>query len=153
MTAYTRYGTGYKDPASVNRINAVYADAQNRSVNSMISIGASDGIGSVYYVGQVPSNAIIDPASTFYFEAATDVTDFDLGFANDPDALVDGLDIHLAGSDRVMKSVATASLNKRAWELAGLSSDPGGMLDIIATLKAAASAAAKVVFRINYGRL
>jgi hypothetical protein len=42
-----------------------------------------------------------------------------------------------AGSRQVMAGVATTDLNKRAWQLAGLSADPGGEFDVVMTITTA----------------
>lgn len=152
MGVVTKYGTAAKDPSSLVNVDAIYVQGTPRAIVSKIDIANGDSSTSVFYVGKIPSNAIIDFASYFDHEAVTGVSDFDVGFINDPDALIDGADISSAGQKvfGTVATVATANRHKRAWELAALSSDPGGMLDIIATLKANASAAKSVLFMIRY---
>lgn len=161
MAVVTKYGTGYRDPTSRVEIDADKAEAHVKTIASMISITNGDSIASLFFVGRVPSNAIIDPRSTYIHAAVTGVTDFDLGFYHpnggaviDADALVDGDDISGAGIQTLIGhgTLTVANANKRAWELAGLTSDPGGFLDIVATLKAASTATVVVQFLIDFLR-
>lgn len=154
MGVVTKYGSGYKDPSSAKMVEAVFAEAKATHINSLIAIANGDAATSVFYVGQVPSNAVLRPSSSYYYEAITGVTDLDIGFANSPNALVDGDDVHLAGSQTLAGhgTLTIANMAKRAWELAGYSSDPGGMLDIIATLNANAGAAGKIFFEFAYSK-
>jgi hypothetical protein len=46
-----------------------------------------------------------------------------------------------AGSRNVMAGVALADLGKRAWQLAGLTKDPGGELDVVMTFTTAGTTA------------
>jgi hypothetical protein len=152
MGVVTKYGTGYKDPAASKMVEAVYAEGSERSINSQIAIANGDSATSVYYVGRLPSSAIIDPRSMGYHAAIAGVTDFSLGFAGAVKALMSSVDTHSGGAISATSGVANADLNKRAWQLAGLSSDPGGMLDIFATLGANASGAGVVTFKIGYSK-
>lgn len=145
MTVYTRYGNAVKDPAAILAVNSIHAEAQARDAYSKISV-ASDGIGSVHLLARLPSNARLKPGSTVYFSALTGLTDYDVGIGRDgvilagkQDYLVNGEDIHTAGNVLMLKNVAVGSLGKLLWEHAGYTSDPGGMLDIIGTVNAAAS--------------
>lgn len=150
----TAYGTGYKNPTSLQAVNAVYAESQPKRINSQITITNGDSIASTYFVGRVPSNAIIDPRSLIVYAAITSVTSMHLGFAASTAALVSAKDISSAGNGTLLSigTLTTANMNKRAWELAGLTTDPGGFLDIIATINVAATATGVVQFFIDYGK-
>lgn len=159
MAVVTVYGAGYKDPASLKAIDGIFAAAERRTIVSQIAITNGDSINSLYYIGSVPADAIIDPDSVYDHGAATGVSDFDVGlyYPNggavlDADALVDGDSIATAGTQTLKGhgTLTTANGHKRAWELAGLSANPGGVIDIVATLKAAATASAVVNFRIDF---
>lgn len=159
MAVVTKYGTAARDPAALIGIDAIYAQAEKRAVVSTISIANGDSINSTYRVGQFPSNAIIDPKSVYYYSAITGVSDIDFGFAYqadgaliDIDNLVDGDDVTVAGSQTLFGhgTLTAANSQKRVWELAGLTSDPGGKIDLLATLKAAATAAGTIQFFIEY---
>lgn len=155
MAVVTKYGTGYKDPASLLQVDAVYAEARVRAICSKIDIANGDSIASLYYVGKVPSNAIILPNSAFYFPAIAGVTILNVGFTGALQALINTQDITTAGSQTIAGkgTVTPANMIKRAWELAGLTSDPGGMLDVVASLGAAATAAGSVMFALAYAKL
>lgn len=162
MAVVTKYGAGARDPGgNLRQIDGIYAAAERRTIVSQISITNGDSISSVFYIGEVPSNAIIDPDSCYDHQAITGVTDIDVGFFQpigkggaviDLDVLVDGDDIAAAGTQTLKGhgTLTTANGHKRAWEIAGLTSDPGGNLAIAATLKAAATASGVVNFRIGY---
>lgn len=152
MAVVTKYGTGARDPASLAAIDGIYAQAERRTINSLISIANGDSIASVLHIGEVPSDCIIDPNSTFRFTAITGLTDLDIGFENDTDALVDGDDVATAGTQTLAGhgTLTTANSNKRAWELANLSSNPGGNLKVLATMNAAATAAGTLKVELSY---
>lgn len=152
MAVVTGYGTGYKNPSAIKAVEGVYAEGVERKINSQISIANGDSINSVYYVGRVPSSCIISPGALAYVPAITGLTDFSLGFAGAPKALMADVDVHAGGNISAMSAVAVANYNQRAWQLAGLSSDPGGFLDIFVTLGAAAGAAGLITFAIPYSK-
>jgi hypothetical protein len=153
-TVVTKYGTGAKNPTSLLAISALFAEAQVRMIASKIDIANGDDAASVFYIGKVPSNAVIDPRSAYFHEAVAGVTDLDVGFANAAAALVDGDDVSSAGTQTLAghATLTVPNMAKKAWELAGYTSDPGGMLDIIATLKAASTATKSIMFVIVYGK-
>lgn len=154
MAVVTKYGNGYKDPAAIRTVAAVFAEGQQRVITSVLPIASGDSANSVLYIGKVPSNAIIDPDSRYYFTAITGLTDLDIGFANAPAALVDGDDLATAGSQTLAGhgTLTPANMAKRAWELAGLTADPGGNLDVFATMKAAAAAGGTLAVKLKFAK-
>lgn len=144
MGVVTKYGTGYKDPAAVKMVEAVFAEATEKSINSQLAVANGDSATSIFYVGKVPSSALISPRSQVFGPAVASLTSFSLGFAGAPTALMNAVDIHTGGPFSAVSAVGVANYAKRAWQLAGLSSDPGGMLDVFATLGADAAAAATI---------
>lgn len=156
------YGTGSRDPSSLNAIAGIYAQAESRTLVSQIALGSADSIGSIYRFGEIPADCIIDPSSVFWYAAATGVTDFDIGlrYPNGgavilADCIVNGHDIHLAGSSTLAAATGSGIATpvnaiKRAWELAGLSSNPGGNLEVYGTANAACSAAVKANLFLRY---
>lgn len=158
MSVVNKYGTGVRDPASLKAIDGILAGAEVRVVPSTITITTGDSANSTHRIATVPSNAIIDPSSEYLF-AATGITDLDVGVAYpnggaviDADCYVDGDDVSAAGSQtlRGHGTLTTANAFKRVWEIAGLSSDPGGFLDLIATQKAGTAATNVIQFCIRY---
>lgn len=104
--------------------------------------------GDIVYLAVVPSNARIAGISKIYFDdlASSGSPTVDLGFApirsadftKDDDCLNDGIDVATAaGSAAVIKDIA--NYGKMAWELLGLSADPKCDMDLIATVKDAAT--------------
>lgn len=136
------------------RPRPVNAGSPIRQLFGEQTIANGDSIASVIYFGQVPSSARILPASILYHEAITGVSDFDIGLKYgdtvDADVLADGVTIASAGTKSVMTSVSAANRGKYVWQLLGLASDPGGLVDVIGTLNAAASAAGLVQMYLQY---
>lgn len=151
MAVVTGYGTGYKNPAALKAVDAILAEAKVVSINSQVAIANGDSIGSQYFVGRAPSNAIIKPESRFDCTAITSAAG-NLGFAAAPAALLAAQTFNAATNGSAIAAVSVANLNARAWQLAGFTSDPGGVLDISLVLTAAATAAGTINFSINYAR-
>src|SRR5712691_1791902 len=135
MAVVTRYGSGYKDPASLKAIDAVFAQATLRCISSHIDVANGDSATSIYNIGKVPSNAIIDPSSTMYYSAITGLTSLDVGFGQNGavvnakgNALVSAQTVAAAGNTSLVAAVAAGSLVKQAWQLAGYTADPGGTI-------------------------
>ncbi len=162
MAVVAAYGTGSRDPSSLKAVDGIFACAETRMLNSQIAIGNGDSIASIYRFGEIPADCIIDPNSVFWYGAATGVTDFDIGlrYPNGgavilADCIVNGQDIHLAGSATLAAAtgsgVATAAnQQKRAWQLAGLASNPGGNLEVYGTANAASTAAVVANLFLRY---
>lgn len=158
MAVVAKYGTGARDPASLQAIDGIKAAAEIRSINSVITISVGDNTNSTHVIGELPADAILDPDGKYYY-GATGLTDLDIGFAYpnggaviDADNLVDGDDVSTAGSQSLFGhgTLTLANSQKRVWELAGLASNPGGNLAIIATQKAGTAAAATIAFFLKY---
>lgn len=139
MTVFTRYGNAVKDPTSIRPSESIDAEGVSRDSYSKISV-VSDDSTSVHVLARLPSNARLKPGSTLYYSALTGLTSYSVGLGVNgaivnakTAALVSAEDIHLAGSVLLSKAIAAGSLGKKLWDLAGYSSDPGGMIDIIGT--------------------
>lgn len=164
MAVVTKYGSGYRDPTSLVAINGMQRAAESRDIRSLITITNGDSIASKYFIGSAPSNAKLKPGSLIYFDAITSVVSVDIGLAYPnggatilDDCIVNGHDIHLAGNTALSAAtgsgVATpANMEKALWELAGLTSDPGGELDLFLTIDQAATATGKVLAIIGYNK-
>jgi hypothetical protein len=165
MAVVTKYGTGARDPSSLKAIDGINAAAEVRKIRSLIVITNGDSATSKYMIGEAPADAIIDAGnSVITFDALTSVTDADIGVAYPnggamivADCIVNGHDIHLAGSTTLAAAtgsgVATAANKaKRLWELAGLTSNPGGNLALWLTLNAGATAGGNVHCKIEYDK-
>lgn len=158
------YGTGSRDPSSLKAIDGIYAAADVKALVSQIAFGAADSIASIYRFGEIPADAILDPASVFTFAAVTGVTDFDIGlrYPNGgavivADCIVNGQNLITAGSTTLAAATASgiatpANQIKKAWQIAGLSSNPGGNLEVYGTANAASTAAVAANLYLKYFR-
>lgn len=150
MAVVTKYGSGAKDPTSLKNVENIYNSGRMRCLKSSVTITNGDSAASLYYFGDIPSNALIHGDLAFLDNAAiTSSTSFHLGFYSPAggavisnNALINARDISSAANAnlRTIGTLTLANSNKRAWELAGLSADPGGVLSVVGTLNVAATA-------------
>lgn len=155
MADAPKYGQGFKDPASNYPAPPLYGEARVRAITATIAVANGDSIGSPHYIGQMPSNAIIDPSSLVHSSGITSLNDYDIGIeqagnVKDADILADGIDVSGAGTDSLVASVAVADLHKPLWQLLGLTNDPGVTYDIVGRMKAAAGGAGTLHFNLKY---
>lgn len=154
MAVVTGYGNGYKDPAAINAAKALFAEGRVRMITSKVAVANGDSVNSVYNFGKVPSNSVLDPASAIYYTALGAGALMQLGVGTSAAALMAAQDVSAAGSQTIAGkgTVTAANMAKQAWELAGLTSDPGGTLDVYGTLTGAAAAAGSVTAAIKYAK-
>lgn len=162
MGVVTTYGQGYRNSVAAQAPLAVFAQGHLKTIVSTIAVGAADSATSKYYIGKIPSSAIIDPSSLAYGGGVTGLTSVSVGFdasaapagfvtwAASPALLVSAQDWHLAASFSLMQNVSVANYGKRAWELLGLSADPGGTIDVFATNVSGAGGAGTLQFVLKY---
>lgn len=85
-------------------------------------------------VAKLPSNAVLLPISTVYFDDL-DIADMDFGGVNDPDGLAAAIDMATAaGNSSLMTAVAIENYGKKLWELLGYTADPKTQLDLFFTV-------------------
>jgi hypothetical protein len=164
MAVVTKYGSGYLDPPrkSISKRSSAPPKAAQHQLAYRITNG--DSIASKYLVGTIPTTAI--------FEAGLDHRlpgDHGRNRLRSRARLRqrrhdDRCRLHRERTDAGVATSVTlrtatggalatvANQNKRAWELAGLTADPGGELDIWLTINAAATATGNVNFDINYDK-
>jgi hypothetical protein len=127
-------------------------------VEATATVLAAHADGDVYRLFSVPSNGI-PLLWTVANSAVTSGTDYDLGIYNygasgavlDKDVLNDGISMATASVARIFSSPhLIADFGKRFWELAGLSVDPGGYLDICWTANTVGSADGTVAISLLY---
>jgi hypothetical protein len=160
MAVVTKYGSGMKDPAALKAPENVYTGGNNNSINSLVAITNGDSIGSIYYLGEIPSNAIPLLYGLIKTDAITGVTSADLGFYQpQAGAVIAGAALFaaqtLAAAATLLFSagaITPSNANKKAWELAGLASDPGGNLSIGLKLNAAATATGNLAMALPYAK-
>ena len=131
-----------------------------RSTFDVVTTNSDDSVNSTYHLARLPSNAIILPSSTIYFDnvgggsTTADIgvyaVDGNLANADDVDAINDGISVATAGSASVIKDFATSAT--ALWDyVASESSDPGGLLDIkVALLDAATDAVGSIALELFY---
>lgn len=160
MAVVSKYGRSIKTPAAIYPDNmAAQAEGDHRLISSgPIEITSGNSIASKYYLGQIPSNAILDVAnSILHHGSLTDVNDADIGLevagtVKDVDVLADGINLTSAGTKLIGASVPLADIGKRMYELLGLANDPGVMYDIVLKINVAAGATVNVSAQIAYAR-
>lgn len=119
------------------------------------AVAAADDDGSVYRIGRIASNAIVYDI-VIACTAITGGTDWDLGLYEtdlgpvvDADLFMDGQTLAVASrSLDGMSNVAVADLNKRVYELLGLSSDPCKVYDLALTANTVGSADGSVAVKV-----
>jgi hypothetical protein len=107
---------------------------------------------------RLPSNARISGQSELHNDdlASTGAPTIDIGvgsvdsnITSDPDAINNGLDAATAGTNKVIAD--HANYGKRLWELAGLSEDPKGELDVyVSFVDAATNVTGDVTLEVYY---
>ena len=133
-----------------------------------VTPGTTDAAGSTYHLARIPSNAIILPTSTIYWDDLDNTNDAmlnvglwatkenwnaitaELTAGYDVDALTNGLDCTSASSASLISDHTAGILP--AWDhMASVTADPGGMLDIkVSILDAAINNAAEITLCVHY---
>lgn len=152
MAVVDKYGSGNQNKAlnPQDLLPGVEIQGHLKSLVSTVEIANGDSANSTLRFGKVHSSVRVHRDSKIDHDAITGVNDFDLGDSTNPDGLADGLDITAAGNKSAVASVNIDSLHKPLWEVLGMASDPDGMIEIIGTLKAAATAAGTVTLSLIY---
>lgn len=157
MAVVTKFGRGYKDPASIQLPKPVYAEGRKRGiVTGTIVVTNGDSIGSKHYLGKAPSHVILDPQSTLYHGAITGLTSYHVGLELNGTVvgaalLASALDLALAGNKNPTAALVVATgIGKQLWEVAGLTRDPGVVYDIVGLMNTAATATANLEAFIGF---
>jgi hypothetical protein len=164
----TRNGQGYANPnATATNPVAVSADFASPHVHTIVStigVGSTDSINSIYNIGTIPTDAVIDPASLVYSSNnITGLTSMSCGFGGNPQPaqpletwsaqptdLVDAADWHSGTSFSLVSNVTEADYAEQVYQLLGLSLDPGGVVSVYCTVGAAPSATGTLQFFLKY---
>lgn len=122
-----------------------------------------DSIGSTYILGSIPSNARVSQVLMYCDDiGTTTIADFGLyRTTEDGSAVVDAdffgsavslKDGAVNGSDITHESdiYGIDDIEKPLWQALGLSADPQVVYDVVATLTAAADAAATLMVKVRY---
>ena len=141
-------------------VDSRYHYGRVRSTFDVVECNSGDTANSTYHLARLPSNAVILPSSTIYFDdiggssTTLDIgvyaVDGNLANADDVDAINDGISCASAGSASVIKDFATSAT--ALWDyVASETSDPGGLLDIkVALLDAVTDGAGSIALELFY---
>lgn len=158
MAVRTVYTKARPDPARGRRPTAFHAQADLDVIQENLAVLSDDSIGTQFFLGRVASSDLILPSSILHHGAITSAT-LNIGFldprgviAAAPTALATALAIGLAGSKAINAGVAVADMNKRVWQLLGLTNDPAQEFDLVGTLAAAATAAGNIAYFVHVAR-
>jgi hypothetical protein len=153
MALVTRYTSSVKDPTNTtqDRIPAEIAQGHVKSLLGTLEAVNGDSIGSLYYLGDIPSSARISPGSSFYTDAIAGMTGVKIGTLADDDCLTAAVDAHLGGKFSATGSVDIANYPLPFWKLqAGVAVDPGGSIPVYAKLTAALTAGGTFTHDIGF---
>jgi len=148
--------------ATVRRaVNAIIGKGDGGNLRAVgartIELAASASGTIIDFKLRIPSNARIDPSSRAYWDdlATSGSPTLDIGLyavdsnvTSDDDALTDGLAISSVSTANVGAQVIKdfANAGKQAWEfVSGVTSDPGGFLDVKGIVRDAATNAAGTI--------
>jgi len=149
MTDY--YGTEFtKTREPRDMIDVAKNHGRVRIAIDEIEVAAAYAATDRIFVAKLPSNAVLLPISTVYFDDLGTAPTLDFGDANDPNGLSTVIDASSAGSSSLLEAVGVEDYGKRLWELLGHSSDPGGLIDLFFTVVGDITAAGTVKTVIYY---
>jgi hypothetical protein len=173
MAVQTYLGAGYQNTTASQAPRMTFAEGQDKNIYSLINIANGDSIGSLAYLGRVPSDARLTFHNSLILTSVNaGLTSFSLGLALTADpakgslgsppnpvpaalslaatCLMNAVDIHAANS--YLFGPATGSWGNLFWQIMGLATDPGGYLDVIGTLNTASTAASTLELFLEYVR-
>lgn len=146
-------------PPLPNQVPLYLANHRVRGSIGVAAVDAAASIGSTYRLARVKSSDLLAElllSCTAITTAAGDIGLYDIPSVNsgavvdvDLFASAQSLAVALANTDVLRESgtVTVANLDKKLWQILGLSADPGKQYDIAITLTAAATAAGTVALR------
>lgn len=172
MGVVTYNGQGYSNPTTSQAPDRTFAESQDKLVFSLVNVANGDSATSVAYIGRVPSDArFVFGENNVILPAIAGLTSLSVGLAkpaqdvNNPPVSASAAQIanilsatcllnavNVAAGGTFALGPTTGNWKKRAWELAGLAADPGGYLDVIATIGNAAGAAGTLEFFLGFAR-
>ncbi len=152
-------GNGFANlTATFAAVSAKRAAATVKTLCSQVMFTAGDPVG-VYHLGQIPSKAIIDPRSVALVAAIAGLTSVSVGISGAggqavapgvPNCLVSATTWAAGGSLSLTGAITAANGQKEAWQLAGLASDPGGVLEVYLTTGAGPTATGVATTFLSY---
>ncbi|HZU87928.1 MAG TPA: hypothetical protein VE993_01600 [Stellaceae bacterium] len=161
------YGQGEVNPKNTATnpvaVDEIFAAAHAKAILSTIAVNSTDSANSIYHVGFIPTNAVIDPSSLVYGSGITGLTSMSCGFGANPQvanplgtwaaapaALVSAQDWHTAASFSLVQAVSVTNYEQQVFQLLGLTLDPGGVVEVYCTVNTGPSAAGTLQFVLKY---
>lgn len=144
------------------------AGSREKYIDGLAAVANGDSIGSKYLLARVPSNIYVKELMLWCPAITTCAADFGVYYASRQEdigagqvagavitaaffAAAQSLAAVLNGTQIITQTTYTlANRQKPLWEALGLTSDPGGKFDIVATLTAAAASAGSIYIKANY---
>lgn len=157
----TWYSSGYPDPAASPQQPIIPNDrARHRTTPSLIVLPAAVLINELIYIGLVRSNSKMSWNGRLIFTDLGTTGLLAVGLRHDKmtsaevtaakAVLVTSQDVNAAaGNISLTQDVAVANRNKRVWELALMTKDPGGEFQIVITALQATTAAGTIFAEID----
>lgn len=119
-------------------------------VRDSIALPSAAVSGDKISLGKFSSTAILDPASTIWFDDMGTSITLSVGDATTGNQLVNAADVATAaGSISLLKSVSNANLFKPLWQQLGLASNPGGKIELLATLAGGDPGAGEIAWQVK----
>jgi hypothetical protein len=158
----TYYSSSYPDPAaSPAQAKHDVKNARRRAFISIATLLGAVAINEKIYMGKIPTNVKVSQNGSLQFSDLGTVGTFHLGLEHDKmtatektnakNKLVNATNVNAAaGSVSWIAAVAITDRNKRLWEIAGMTKDPGGEFDLVITAATATDAAGAVVVEPVY---
>ena len=177
MTAFTRNSTNISNLNSIPVVpntTGEYGPGFLRSATGHVAAVTSDGIGSIYDLVRIPTNAKVKQVYlTNAALSASTAMDIDVAYSSSTQdqtipnlqgtiVQVSAADNKLFGSAVAMTSAqknqdqtfantfTTDNQNNPLWSVLGLASDPGGMFDIVLKVTTAVVAGGDVAIEVRY---
>ncbi|MEE9395261.1 MAG: hypothetical protein V3W41_22440 [Planctomycetota bacterium] len=153
------FGSTARDPSL---FTAQVKDVQNLAgrLNSISGFAEEDlAEDDRIIIGQVPSNAVLNSLGQVFFDAFGALVTLDLGLektvggvtTTEAAALVSAEDVSSAGTVNAMKAVVIENKSLPVWDhMTGFTEDPGGMINVVATLAGANPAAVTLAWEILF---
>lgn len=145
-------------PAVIN--DGRFEKASVKNAYGMAAVVSGDSIGSKYILAQIPTSAVVKdvkltcPAITtcagdigLYRNTAAGGAVVSAAFFSAANSLASALN---KSSIMTQTTYTFAKREQPIWQAAGLAADPGGTLDVVVTLTAAAGSAGNVAVDVEY---
>ena len=129
------YGTEFtKTREPRDMIPVAHWHGRVRVAMDEIEATAAMAIADRIFLAKLPSDCVLLPISTLYFDDLGTAPTLDFGDAVDPNGLASVISAATAGSESLMSVVDIVNYGQRLWELLGHASDPGGQIDLFLTI-------------------